>query len=157
MMPSLTRITTVTVLGLTAIATVYVYWTRTPQYALLHIVSTYAEADYEAANAYVSKASPVKHRLHVPRRTEDGIHHVARLQNETLARAYGVTVEAWRLEGDIAELHVRLYDMPYRLRFHEQQDGRWKLVDFLGRDAFLAQATRAKGNKSDPFTILARL
>ncbi len=136
-------------------ATVAVYWTRTPQYTLLHLLDASAERDHEAASAYVAKASPVKQSLHVPRRTEDVIRHLVRLQNETLARAYRVTVEASRIEGETAELHVRLHDMPYRLQFHEQPDGHWKLVDFEARQAFTAQAI--KGRKAHPFTILAEL
>ncbi len=154
-MPSLTRITTVTVLGLTVMATLAVYWTRTPQYTLLHVLNAYAEADHEAADRYLAKESPVKPSLHVPRPTENVIRHLVRLQNETLARAYRVTVEASCIDGKTAELHVRLNEMPYRLRFHEQQDGRWKLVDFKTREAFSEQAV--KGMKAHPFTILARL
>ncbi len=154
-MPSLTRITTITVLALTAIGTLYVYWTRTPQYTLLHVFNAYAEADHEAADRYLVKESPVKPSLHGPRPTENVIRHLVRLQNETLARAYRVTVEDSRLDGKTAELHVRLNDMPYRLRFHEQQDGRWKLVDFETREAFSEQAVM--GMKAHPFTILARL
>src|SRR5687767_7183806 len=129
-MSSRTTIAIAAVLALTATATLYVYWTRTPQYTLLHVIDAYAKADYAAAAVYIEKEPSLKKGLHVARRTENVIHHLAGLQNETLARAYRVTVEASRIEGKTATLRVNVGEISYQLRFEEQIDGRWKLLDF---------------------------
>ena len=104
---------------LTAIATLYVYWTRTPQYNLLHILDAYATADHQATAAYIETDQPGKKRLHIPRGTEGVIHYFAGLQNATLARAYGVTVEAAHIEGATATLSIKVGEKPYQLRFEE--------------------------------------
>ena len=142
-------------LSLAAIATLYVYWTRTPQYTLLHILDAYATADHQAAAAYIEKERPLKKSLHVARQTENVIYHLAGLQNETLARAYRVTVEASRIEGKTATLRIKVGEMPYQLRFDEQIDGRWTLMDFEDRQAFSELAI--KRMKPNHFMILARL
>lgn len=154
-MPSRITIAIATVLVLTAIGTLHVYWTRTPQYTLLHIFNAYATADHEAVAVYIEKEQPLKKRLHVQRRTENVIRHLADLQNETLARAYRVTVEESRIDGKNAELLVRLNHIAYRLTFREQNDGRWKLMEFDEREAFLAHAIRHI--RHDPLFALARL
>ena len=71
------------------------------------------------------------------------IQHRAGIQNLTLARAYRITVEESRIGGKIAELHVRLNQTAYRLTFHEQKDGCWKLLEFDKREAFSQQAVKA--------------
>jgi hypothetical protein len=86
-------------LFLTAIATLCVYWTRTPQYTLLHVLDAYATADYQAAAVYIGNELPPKNKLQVQRRAENLIHHLVGLQNETLLRAYRVTVEGSRIDG----------------------------------------------------------
>ena len=154
-MPSRITIAIATVLVFTAIGTLHVYWTRTPQYTLLHIFNVYATADHEAVAVYIEKEWPLKKRLHVQRRTENVIRHLADLQNETLARAYRVTVEESRIDGKNAELLVRLNHIAYRLTFREQNDGRWKLMEFDEREAFLAHAIRHI--RHDPLFALARL
>jgi hypothetical protein len=60
-MSSRTTIAIAMVLGLTAIATLYVYWTRTPQYTMLHVLAAYATANHEAAAIYIENdpASPM--------------------------------------------------------------------------------------------------
>jgi hypothetical protein len=150
-----TAIAIAAALSLTAIATLYVYWTRTPQYTLLHILNAYATADHQAAAAYIEKERPLKRSLHVTRRTENLIHHLAGLQNETLARAYRVTVEASRIEGNTATLRIKVGETPYQLRFDEQLDGRWTLMDFEDRQAFSERAI--KRMKPSHFMIIARL
>ena len=152
---SRTTIAIAMVLGLTAIATLYVYWTRTPQYTLLHVLDAYATADHQAAAAYIENKPALKKGLHVARQTENVIHHLAGLQNETLARAYRVTVEASRIEGAIGTLLIKVGETSYQLRFEEQIDGRWKLMDFEDRQAFSALAI--KRMKPNHFMILARL
>jgi hypothetical protein len=154
-MSSLGRIATVITVGLTMMATLYIYWTRTPQYTLLHVLDAYAKGDHAAAAVYIQKEPPLTNRLHVQRRTENVIHHLAGLQNETLARVYRVTVEESRIDGKAAELHVTVSQTAYRLTFHEQKDGRWKLFDFERREAFSAEAV--KGMKEHPLLIIARL
>jgi hypothetical protein len=150
-----TAIAIAAALSLTAIATLYVYWTRTPQYTLLHILNAYATADHQAAAAYIEKERPLKRSLHVTRRTENLIHHLAGLQNETLARAYRVTVEASRIECNTATLRIKVGETPYQLRFDEQLDGRWTLMDFEDRQAFSERAI--KRMKPSHFMIIARL
>jgi len=150
-----TRTAIATALVLTAIGTLYIYWTRTPQYALLHVLDAYATANHQAAGAYIGNEPTLKKRLHVTRRTENLIHHLAVLQNETLARAYRVTVEALHIDGNTATLRIKVGETPYQLRFDEQIDGRWKLTDFEDRQAFLEVAVNRM--KPNHFMILARL
>jgi hypothetical protein len=154
-MSSRITIAIATALSLTAIATLYIYWTRTPQYTLLHILDAYATADHQAAAAYIQQEPPLKKKLHVQRRAEKVIRHLAALQNETLARAYRVTVEASRIEGKTATLRIKVGEMPYQLRFEEQIDGRWTLMDFENRQAFSELAI--KRMKPNHFMIIARL
>jgi hypothetical protein len=154
-MSSRTSIAVATGLMLTAIATLYVYWTRTPQYTLLHILDAYATADHQATAAYIETDQPRKKRLHIPRPTEGVIHYFAGLQNATLARAYRVTVEASRIDGKNADLLVRLNQTAYRLIFHEQNDGRWKLIDFEKREQFSTQAVLHMTDH--PLLMIARL
>ena len=103
-MSSRTIIAIATVVVLTTIATLYMYWTRTPQYALLHVLDAYATGDHETATVYLEKYPPLKKKLQVQRRDENLIHHLAALQSKTLARAYRVTVEASHIEGTTATL-----------------------------------------------------
>jgi hypothetical protein len=154
-MSSRTTIAITAALFLTAIATLYVYWTRTPQYTLLHVLDAYATADHQAAAAYIESKPPLKKGLHVARQTENVIHHLAGLQNETLARAYGVTVEASRIEGVTGMLRIKVGETSYQLRFDEQIDGRWKLREFENRQAFSDLASERM--TPNPFMILARL
>jgi hypothetical protein len=154
-MSSRTAITIATILALTAIATLYVYWTRTPQYILLRVMNAYATADHQATAAYIANEPTLKKGLHVTRRTETVIHHLAGLQNETLARAYRVTVEASRIEGITATLSIKVGEIPYQLRFDEQVNGRWTLRDFEDRQAFSELAINAM--TPNHFMILARL
>jgi hypothetical protein len=139
----------------TTIATLYTYWTRTPQYALLHVLDAYATANHETATVYLEKYPPLKKKLQVQRRAENLLHHLAALQNKTLARAYRVTVEASRIEGTTATLSIKVGEIPYQLRFDEQIDGRWKLMDFQDRQAFSELAS--KRMKPTHFLIFAGL
>jgi hypothetical protein len=152
---SRTTIVVATVVVLTTIATLYVYWTRTPQYTLLQVLDAYATRDHDAAAEYLNKEPPRKQRLHIQRRTENVIRHLAALQNETLAHAYRVAVEASRVDGKNAELLVRLNGIAYRLTFHEQNDGRWKLMEFDERDVFSAHTMQHR--RQDALFLLARL
>jgi hypothetical protein len=154
-MSSRTAIAIATVLALTAIATLYVYWTRTPQYTLLHVLNAYATGNHHAAAAYIENEPPLKKKLQVQRRAENVVHHLARLQNETLVRAYRVTVEASRIEGTTATLRIKVGEKPYQLRFDEQSGGRWTLMDFEQRQAFSELAL--KRMNPNHFMILARL
>jgi hypothetical protein len=131
-MPSRTTIVIATVVALTAMATLYVYWTRTPQYTLLQVLNAYAKTDHAAAAVHIEKEPPLKKKLRVKRRTENLIQHLTGLQNDTIARVYHVTVEASRIEGNTAALRVKLGETAYQLSFEEQRDGRWKLMDVEG-------------------------
>jgi hypothetical protein len=152
---SRTTIAITAALFLAAIATFYVYWTRTPQYTLLHILDAYATADHQATAAYIETGQPRKKRLHIPRPTEGVIHYFAGLQNETLLRAYRVTVQASRIEGTTATLSIKVGETPYQLRFDEQINGRWTLMDFEQRQAFSELAL--KRTKPNYFMTLVRL
>ena len=149
-----TRIAIAAALGCITIATAYVYWTRTPQYALLHVLDAYEKADHGALAAYIEDAKP-RNTLYVPHRDEKVLHHLARLQNEALARAYRLTVEESRVKGKIATLRVKVGETPYQLRFEEQIDGHWRIMDFEDRQAFLERTI--KGMKPNHFMIIARL
>jgi hypothetical protein len=152
---SRTTITIAATLSLTAITTLYVYWTRTPQYTLLHVLHAYATAGHGVAVAYIENEPPLKKRLHVTPRTENVIHYLAGLQNETLQRAYRVTVEACRIEGKRATLRVKVGETLYQLSFEERMDGRWNLMDSEDRQAFSELAI--KQMKPNNFMIIARL
>jgi hypothetical protein len=54
-----------------------------------------------------------------------------------------------------ATLRIKVGEIPYQLRFEEQLDGRWKLMDFEDRQAFSELAS--KRMKRNHFMILARL
>lgn len=149
-----TKMAIASALALTAIATLYVYWTRTPQYALLRVLDAYANADQGAETAYVQNEKP-KDTLYVTHRHEKVIHHLARLQNETLARAYRLTVEEVRIEGKTATLRIKVGETPYQLRFEEQFDGHWRIMEFEDRQAFLERAI--KGMEPNHFMLIARL
>jgi len=155
MMSLITKMAIATVLVLSAVGTVHIYWTRTPQYTLLHVLDAYARADYYAVAAYIVTEQPRKKTLHVPRRTEGVIHHFAGLQNATLARAYQVTVEDSRIEGNTATLKIKVGETPYQLRFDEQIDGRWKLMEFEDRQAFTELIS--KRMKPNHFMIISGL
>jgi len=150
-----TIIAVATVVVLTTIGTLYMYWTRTPQYTLLHVLDVYATANHETAIVYLEKYAPLKKKLQVQRRAENLIHHLAALQNKTLARVYHVTVEASRIDGTTATLSITVGETPYQLTFDEQINGRWKLRDFEDRQAFSALAS--KGMTPNHFMILARI
>lgn len=154
-MPSRISIAIAALVGLVMIATLYVYWTRTPQYTLLHVLNAYAKGDHEGAAGYIEQRHPLKKRLHSVRRPENIIQHLARLQNETLERAYHLTVKESRIDARSAELHVTLNQTVYRLTFDEQKNGRWKLIDFEKREDFSKQAV--KEMKDHPLLIMARL
>jgi hypothetical protein len=121
-MSSRTAIAVATVVILTAMVTLYVYWTRTPQYTLLHVLDAYATPDHDAAAGYIEKEPPLKKKLRVQRRTENLIHHLTRLQNDTLARVYRVTVEASRVEGNTATLPGQSRGDSVSTKFEEQRD-----------------------------------
>jgi hypothetical protein len=154
-MSSRTIIAIATVVVLTAIATLYIYWTRTPQYTLLHVLDAYATARHEAAAAYIETEQPHKKRLQVSRRTENMIQHLTQLQNDTLAQAYHVTVQDSCIEGNTATLRVKVGETSYQLTFEQRKDGRWTLMDFEERQLFSQQAI--KGMKPYPFMIISRL
>jgi hypothetical protein len=154
-MSSRTIIAIATVVVLTALATLYIYWTRTPQYTLLHVLNAHATAGYEATAAYIETEPRHKKRLHVPRRPEKMIQHLTQLQNDTLAQAYHVTVEDSRIEGNTATLQVKVGETAYHLTFEERKDGRWTLMEFAGRQAFSQRAI--KGMKPHPLMIISRL
>lgn len=154
-MSSRTTIAIIAAVSLAAIATLYVYWTRTPQYTLLQVLNAYATADYQAAAAYIENKPTLKKKLHAQRRTETMIQHLVGLQNATLARAYRVTVEASRIDGTTATLSIKVGENPYQLRFAEQTDGRWKLMDFEGQQTFSELASNQM--KPNHFMVLARL
>lgn len=154
-MSSRTKIAIAAALSLTAIATLYVYWTRTPQYTLLHVLDAYATAGHGVAVAYSENEPPLKKSLHVTPRTENVIHYLAGLQNETLQRAYRVTVEASRMDGKRTTLRVKVGETLYQLTFEERMVGRWNLMDCEDRQAFAELAI--KQMKPSHFMMIARL
>jgi hypothetical protein len=137
------------------VTTLHVYWTRTPQYTLLHVLDAYSRADHEGVTAYIEKEQPLKRTLRVKGERESVVQYLARLQNKTLERGYRVTVEESRINGKIATLRVKVDETAYRLTFLQQMNGRWKLIDFQNRDAFSEQAV--KGMKDHPLLIIATL
>jgi hypothetical protein len=154
-MSSLARIAIVAAVGLTMIATLYVYWTRTPQYTLLDVLNAYSHADPEGVTATIEKQPPLKSRLRVNGTRENVVQYLARLQNTTLERVYRITVEESRIDGTVATLRVKVDQTAYQLTFRQQMDGRWKLIDFENREQFATQALQHM--KDHPFFLLARL
>src|SRR5690348_3151357 len=97
-------------------ATVYTYWTRTPQYALLHALR--AEAPEEQA-APRERESVSTRSFTLRHRRESLIAHLAAVQNRVLATGYGVQVQRLEDEGRTVVLHLDVHHRGYTLTFTE--------------------------------------
>jgi hypothetical protein len=143
------------ILAVIAIATVCVYWTRTPQYALLRVLHS------DRGHGQDQIASPMdiqdggKKTPQIQQRTEKLMHYLARLQNDTLEQTYGMRVEEVRIEQKRALLIVRLNKTLYTIPFHEQPDGYWKVAAFENRERLVREASERK--KNSPVSIMAQL
>jgi hypothetical protein len=143
------------ILSVIAIATVCVYWTRTPQYALLRVLHSDSAHRQEPIAFSIDRAGAENKGRRMQQRTEKLMHYLAHLQNETLEQTYGVRVEEVRIEQKSAVLIVRLNKTIYTIPFHEQPDGYWEVAGFENRERLLREASERK--KNSPVSIMARL
>lgn len=143
------------ILSVVAIATVCVYWTRTPQYALLHVLRSEGGHGLEQGASPVNREGGGKKARRLPQRTEKLMDYLVRLQNETLEQTYGVRVETISIEQRRAVLIVKLNETIYSIPFYEQPDGCWRLAAFEKRERFLREASEQK--KDNRVSIIARL
>jgi hypothetical protein len=142
------------ILLVVTIATVCVYWMRTPQYALLRVLHSDSVHRQEQIAFPIDKGAENKGRR-IQQRTEKLMHYLANMQNETLEQTYGVKVEEVRFEQKSAVLIVRLNKAIYTIPFHEQPGGYWKLAAFEHRERLVREASERK--KYSPVSIMARL
>src|SRR5688500_3319832 len=91
-----TRVLFVLLLFTPVVATVYTYWTQTPQYALLHAFRSHARGE---PMTYLAPETARKRALTAPREREPLTKHLAALQNRVLANGYGVHVQHLDDEG----------------------------------------------------------
>jgi hypothetical protein len=143
------------ILLVVAIATVCVYWTRTPQYALLRVLHSDSAHRKEQIAFPIDREGADNKGRRIQQRTEKLMHYLARLQNETLEQTYGVSVEKVRIEQKRAVLIVRLNKTIYTIPFYEEPDGYWKLAAFENRERLLREASERK--KTSPVSIMAQL
>jgi hypothetical protein len=145
----------VAILAVIAIATVCVYWTRTPQYALLRVLHSDSGHRQERIASPIDRQGAENKGRPIQQRTEKLMHYLGCLQNETLERTYGMRVQEVRIERKRAVLTVRLNKTIYTIPFHEQPDGYWELAAFENRERLLREASERKQNS--PVSIIARL
>ena len=147
-----TRALRVLLITCCVVATVYTYWTRTPQYALLHALrpETGAEAMTHRDPKIVRKR-PLAAR---PSR-EPLTYHLATLQNRVLEKGYGIHVQHLDNEGRSVILRVDVNATDYALRLYEEPDGRWRLEDFPARADLFQVVTATRSHH--PLLLLARL
>jgi hypothetical protein len=151
----MTKAGIVMLLAVVTIATVCVYWTRTPQYALLRILHSDSGHRQERIASPIDREGTENKGRRIQQRTEKLLHYLAHLQNETLEQTYGVRVEEVRLEQQRTVLIVRLNKTVYRIPFHEQPNGYWTIVPFENRERLLSEASERK--KNSRVSIMARL
>src|SRR5687768_10077472 len=109
--------------SLLAMATLGVYWTRTPQYALLRVLESHSGPGQKRTIAHIVKPDARKQAPRLQQRTEPVTQYLATLQNKTLGQTYGVRVTDGRIEGKRAVLTVTLSKTVYTIPFNEQPDG----------------------------------
>lgn len=146
------------ILSVVAMATACVYWTRTPQYALLHVLRSeggHGQGGQERTASPIDREGVGKKARRIPQKTEKLTDYLVSLQNKMLQQTYGVRVEEVTIEWKRAVLIVKVNRMIYSIPFHEQPDGSWTLAAFEKRERFLKEASKRK--KDSPVSIIARL
>jgi hypothetical protein len=133
-------------------ATVYTYWTRTPQYALLHALRS---QERDEPMTYHDRARARKRTLTARPEREPLTRHLAALQNRLLAKGYGVHIQHLADEGHTVVMRLNVNDRGYALTFYEQPDGRWRLEDFPARADLVRDVTATRRHHA--FLFLARL
>ena len=136
-------------------ATLGVYWTRTPQYALLRVLESHSAPGQERTTAHIVKPNTGKQPHPIRQRTEPVTQYLAYLQNKTLKQTYGVGVTDVRLVGRTAVLTITLSKTVYTIRFHEQSHGRWTLLESEDQEKLLREVPAR--NKQSLVSIIARL
>jgi hypothetical protein len=149
------KVVIVVIGSLLAMATLAVYWTRTPQYALLRVLESHSGPGQERTIAHIVKPDARKQAPRLQQRTEPVTQYLATLQNKTLEQTYGVEVTDARIEGKRAVLTVTLSKTVYPIPFHEQPDGHWAPVEFENREKLLREVSER--NKQSLVSIIARL
>lgn len=138
-----------------AMATLGVYWTRTPQYALLRVLEKHSGPGQERTRAHIAKPNTGKQLQPLQQRTEPVTQYLAYFQNKTLGQTYGVRVTDARIEGKRAVLTVTLSTTVYTIPFHEEPDGHWALGEFQNREKLLKEVSERK--EQSLVSIIARL
>ncbi|HKO19735.1 MAG TPA: hypothetical protein VJU82_12700 [Acidobacteriaceae bacterium] len=146
------RVVLVVLLFTPVVATVYTYWTRTPQYELLHTLKSQEQGE---PMTYFPSERTRKRALTARVAREPLIKHFAALQNRVLSKGYGIEVQALDDEGHTVVLHLAINDRSYALTFSEQPNGRWTLEDSPAR-ADLLRDVAAEAHHH-PLLFLARL
>ena len=136
-------------------ATLGVYWTRTPQYAFLRVLANHSGPGQERTIAHSVKPDAGKQPQPIQQRTEPVTQYLAYLQNKTLEQTYGIEVTDARMKGKRAVLTVMLSKTVYTIRFHEQPDGHWALAEFENQEKLLREVSERKNQSL--VSIIARL
>lgn len=141
--------------GLLTMATLGVYWTRTPQYAFFRLLENHSGPGQERTMAHSVKPNAGKQPQPIQQRTEPVMQYLAYFQNKTLEQTYGIEVTDARIKGKRAVLTVMLSKTVYTIPFHEQPDGHWALGEFQNREKLLREVSERK--KQSLVSIIARL
>ncbi len=141
--------------SLLTIATLGVYWTRTPQYALLRVLEKQSGPGQERPTTHIAKRNTGKQLQLLHQRTEPVTQYLAYFQNKTLGQMYGLRLIEARIEGKRAVLTVTFRKTAYTIPFDEQPDGHWALDEFQNREKFLREVSERK--KPSLVSIIARL
>jgi hypothetical protein len=135
---------TVLIGSLAVIATLCVYWTRTPQYALLHVLENHGDPTQERTTAHTVKQDMGRQNPWLEHRTQPVMRYLAHLQNKMLEYIYGARMADARIEGSKAVLTVTLSKTVYSIPFYEEPNGRWRLVKFENQARLLREMSERK-------------
>ncbi|MBA2253432.1 MAG: hypothetical protein H0W13_12145 [Nitrospirales bacterium] len=133
------------------VATLYVYWTKTPQYALLQTLS--GDKHIAPAQSYSQPDQPTQKRLAVPVQREPLTTRMADLQSRLLLYQYGVKILTIQERAKRAMVQAQVNQTRYDMTFDEQPDGHWTLRQFAQREDFVREATARRSD--NPFLLLA--
>ena len=125
-------------------ATLCVYWTRTPQYALLRVLDSHSDPRQERIMANTVKQHAGKQNPWREQRTQLVMQYLAYLQDKTLEHTYGLRIADARREGTKAVLTVTLSKTVYTIPFYEEPNGRWGLGEFEMEEKLLREVSERK-------------
>ena len=149
------RIATAATVALALTATLYVYWTRTPQYTLLHALHVHGDGDRERLATLLEPEQPKSIMSVAASPAERATRYVALAGNHVLKKTYHINVTNMCIEGRRAVLRVEIAGTEYDLTFVEQRHGEWKLLPFDGWTRMAKQAVEQRNDQA--LWITARL